>query len=153
MARYLLVAHQTAQSDELLGAALELAREDQQAEFLLLVPATPIASLLVWEEGETLELARRHAAGAQARLEQHGLRVVQARPADPDPMAAIADELHAGHRFAAVVVSTLPAGLSRWLRMDVISRVRRNFPRHRVIHVEAGRVPAPEPAPVRELTS
>jgi len=152
MAKYLLVAHQTAQSDELLGAALDLARDDQHAEFVLLVPATPVASLLVWEEGETMELARRHAAAARARLEQHGLDVVAARPADADPMAAIADELHDGHRFAAVVVSTLPAGLSRWLRMDVISRVRRNFPRHRVIHVEVGRAPVAESAPARELT-
>lgn len=152
MARYLLVAHQTAQSDELMAAAAELARDDPVAEFCLLVPATPVNSLLVWEEGETMEVARRHAAQARARLEQYGLRILDARPADPDPMAAIADELHDGQRFAAVVVSTLPAGLSRWLRMDVISRVRRNFPRHRVIHVTAARAPEPEPASVRELT-
>ncbi len=152
MARYLLVAHQTAQSDELIAAAQQLALEDTQAEFCLLVPATPIASLLVWEEGETLELARRHTVEARARLEGHGLRIVDARPADQDPMAAIADELHDGQVFAAVVVSTLPAGMSRWLKMDVTSRVRRNFLRHRVIHVEAGRKPAAAPAVSRELT-
>jgi hypothetical protein len=152
MARYLLVAHQTAQSDELIAAARQLAREDPRAEFSLLVPATPIASLLVWEEGETLELARRHAVEARARLEAHGLRIVEARPADQDPMAAIADELHDGQVFDAVVVSTLPAGMSRWLKMDVISRIRRNFPGHRVIHVEAERSPAVEPAGSRELT-
>ncbi|HEY4025082.1 MAG TPA: hypothetical protein VGO86_01525 [Candidatus Dormibacteraeota bacterium] len=153
MARYLLVAHQTAQSDELLTAAVELARKDALAEFVLLVPATPVVSLLVWEEGETVDLARRHAAEARARMEEEGLRIVDARHADQDPMAAIADELHAGQQFAAVVVSTLPAGMSRWLRMDVISRVRRNFPRCRVIHVAVNRAPAAAPAPARELTS
>lgn len=153
MARYLLVAHQTAQSDELIAAAAGLARDDPGAEFCLLVPATPVSSLLVWEEGETMELARRHAAAARDRLEQHGLRIVDARPADQDPMAAIADELHDGHVFAGIVVSTLPAGMSRWLRMDVISRVRRNFPRHRVIHVEVARTPLVEPTAPRELTT
>jgi hypothetical protein len=152
MSRYLLVAHQTAQSDELIRAAVDLAREDPLAEFVLLVPATPVVNLLVWEEGETADVARRHAAAARARLEERGLRMVDARPADPDPMAAIADELHAGGRFAAVVVSTLPGGLSRWLRMDVISRVRRNFPRHRVIHVAVTPTPATSPGVARELT-
>jgi hypothetical protein len=152
MAKYLLVAHQTAESDELIAAAADLARDDPQAEFCLLVPATPVSSLLVWEEGETIEVARRHADAARGRLEGHGLAVVDARPADPDPMAAIADELHDGQRFAAVVVSTLPAGMSRWLHMDVISRVRRNFPGHHVIHVTAGRAPAAEAAAARELT-
>lgn len=152
MARYLLVAHQTAQSEELIAAAAGLAREDPAAEFCLLVPATPVCSLLLWEEGETMEVARRHATAARARLEKAGLRIVDARPADQDPMAAIADELHDGQRFAAVVVSTLPAGVSRWLRMDVISRVRRNFPRLSVIHAVSA-TPAPVPAPARELTT
>jgi len=137
MARYLLVAHQTAQSEELLGAARELAHEDPHAEFVLLVPATPVGRLLVWEEGATVEVARRRAASARIRLEEAGLRVADARIGDQDPMAAIADEMHAGRHYDALVVSTLPAGASRWLRMDLISRVRRNFPRHRVVHVVA----------------
>ena len=144
MAKYLLVAHQTAESPELLAAAHGLARDDPDAEFVLLVPATPVGTLLVWEEGATVEVARRRAASARARLEEHGLRVTDARTGDQDPMAAIADEMHAGERYDALVVSTLPAGVSRWLRMDLLSRVRRNFPRHHVIHVEAA---APHPTP------
>ena len=144
MARYLLVAHQTAESEELLAAARDLAREDEDAEFVLLVPATPVGSLLVWEEGATAAVAARRAASARARLEAHGLRVTDARTGDQDPMAAIADEMHAGRNYDTLVVSTLPAGVSRWLRMDLLSRVRRNFPRHRVVHVEAE---AQQPAP------
>jgi len=151
MARYLLVAHQTARSDELLAAAVNLAYGDPEAEFHLLVPATPVVNLMVWEEGETREVARRHAVAARRRLEEHGLRVTEARAADQDPMAAIADELHSGSRFAAIVVSTLPAGVSRWLRMDVISRVRRNFPAHRVIHVTG--TPVTEQVQQHELTT
>jgi hypothetical protein len=137
MARYLLVAHQTAECDELMEAAGDLAREDPAAEFVLLVPATPITNLLVWEEGETLEVARRRAASARDRLQARGLRVAEARTGDPDPLAAIADEMHGGHRYAGIVVSTLPAGLSRWLRMDLLSRLRRQFPRQRLVHVTA----------------
>lgn len=137
MARYLLVAHQTAESEELLAAARDLAREDPEAEFVLLVPATHVGKLLVWEEGETTDVARRRAASARARMEGHGLRIQEARTGDQDPLAAIGDEIHAGHQYDAIVISTLPAGVSKWLGMDVLSRVRRNFPRHRVIHVEA----------------
>jgi hypothetical protein len=137
MARYLLIAHQTADCAELLDAAGSMADEDRQAEFVLLVPATPVCNLLVWEEGETNEVARQRAATARSRLEAHGLRVVDARIGDQDPMAAVEDEIHAGHRYAALIVSTLPAGLSRWLRMDLLSRLRRNCPGHRVVHVTA----------------
>lgn len=137
MAKYLLVGHQTAESEELLAAANDLARDDPEAEFVLLVPATPIGKLLVWEEGETVDVARRRALSAKARLERLGLRVEAARTGDQDPTAAIGDEMHAGRQYDAIVISTLPAGVSKWLGMDVLSRVRRNFPRHRVIHVVA----------------
>src|SRR5262245_28615058 len=113
MARYLLVAHQTAESEELLRGAASLAGEDPEAEFVLLIPATPVGNLLVWEEGETADIARRRAASARARLEGRGLRVVEARTGDQDPVAAIGDELQAGGRYAAIVISTLPAGVSR----------------------------------------
>jgi hypothetical protein len=152
MARYLLVAHQTAQSAELRKAAADLAANDPGAEFVLVVPATPVVNLLVWERGETLEVARRAAAAARDRLREDGLRVVDARPGDQDPLAAVEDELHAGGRFAAIVVSTLPPGRSRWLGMDVISRIRRSCPRQRVIHVAVAKAPASEPATTRELT-
>jgi hypothetical protein len=149
MARYLLVAHQTAESEELMVAARELAAEDPGAEFVLLVPATPTGSLLVWEEGETAEVARRRAASARERLEAQGLRVVDARAGDQDPMAAIEDEEHAGRHYAAIVVSTLPAGVSRWLKMDLLSRLRRKFPGHRLVHVETQAPTTAEPGPGR----
>ena len=63
MGSYLLVAHQTAESEELLSAARELHREDPTARFVILVPATPVAHMLAWEEGETREVARRECRG------------------------------------------------------------------------------------------
>lgn len=136
MAAYLLVAYQTALSEELLGAAGELARGDRDAEFVVLVPATPVGHLLVWEDGETLELARRRAEEARAGLEARGLRVVEVRTGDPDPVQAIDDLLREGTRgYAGIVLSTLPPGVSRWLKLDVVSRVRRHYPTLRVEHV------------------
>ena len=52
MSNYLVVAHQTATSPELLRRA-SVADRDSGALFTLLVPATPVVHLLTWEEGET----------------------------------------------------------------------------------------------------
>ena len=76
MTSYLLVAHQTAHGEELLPAAKEPARQDPDAEFVLLVPATPVTSLLVREEGETADVARLR--GARTSPEDGGLRVIDA---------------------------------------------------------------------------
>jgi hypothetical protein len=134
MARYLLVAHQTAESPELTAAALELAKSDPKAEFTILVPATPVQHLLVWEEGETKAAARHHAANAAARLRQAGCRISDARIGDQNPVLAVEDELRRS-RYAAIVISTFPPRWSRWLKLDVISRLNRSFPHHRLIHV------------------
>ena len=42
MARYLILANQTAASPELSGVVGKLVMDDQQTEFVLLVPATPV---------------------------------------------------------------------------------------------------------------
>ena len=136
MATYLLVGHQTAESEELLAAATRLHEEDAEASFVLLVPATPVSALLTWDRDETAEVARKKAVSARERLVKHGLRVIEARTGDQNPVAAINDELLEGrHRYSSIVLSTLPPGLSRWLSMDVVSRVRRSFPDLEVIHV------------------
>ena len=136
MATYVLIAHQTALSEALLGAAQEFARQDPAAEFVVLVPAISVNHLLTSEEGETIAVARRRAAEARAWLEARGLRVVEARTGDEDPVQAIGDLLREGQRgYAGLVLSTLPPGVSRWLKLDVVSRVRRHYPTLRVVHV------------------
>jgi len=137
MARYLLVAHQTAERSELLEAAKELAAKDGHARFTLLVPATPVGDLLTWEEGETKELARERARSAAAALRKNGIELAGVRVGDADPVLAVGDEYLAGRRYDAIVISTLPPGLSRWIKMDAVSRLRRTHPRVRVVHVVA----------------
>ena len=46
MARYLVVAHQTVTSPELVKQVRVLREQDKDAEFVLLVPATPVRHLL-----------------------------------------------------------------------------------------------------------
>jgi hypothetical protein len=137
VANYLLVAHQTADRPELLAAAKELAAQAEHAQFTLLVPATPVGDLLTWEEGETKDVARARAESAARTLRSHGIDVAEVRVGDSDPVLAVGDELLAGRRYDAVVISTLPPGISRWIKMDVISRLRRTHPQMRLIHVFA----------------
>ncbi len=73
MAHYLVVAHQTADSEELVEAVRELA-EHGDSTFALLVPATPVDHLATWTEGEA-----QAAAVAQANLAEGRLRAVVAR--------------------------------------------------------------------------
>ena len=134
MGRYLVVAHQTAQSPELLNELQELLRADEHATFVLLVPATPVGYLLSWEEGEALELARQRAEAARVSLEVAGIRIHETHVGSPDPFEAVQHELHR-HRYAAVVISTLPPGLSEWLKTDLPEQVARRHPHLKVVHV------------------
>jgi hypothetical protein len=135
VARYLIVAHQTVGSPELRERVLAVSREDPVAEFTVLVPATPPSNLLVWEEGDAKEIARQRAEESQRSLTQAGLKVDAARVGDHEPLQAIGDELEARSGYEAIVISTFPAGVSRWLKMDLVSRARRSFPQQRIIHV------------------
>jgi len=128
MARYLVVAHQTARSPELERALVRLRETDNEAMFTLLVPATPPAGLVVREEGLAESIARGTADEAQARLRAAGLDVDRAIVGSADPIGAIGLEVgRAGRDYAGIVISTHPGGISRWLGLDVPRRVRRKF--------------------------
>jgi len=137
MPTYLIVAHQTAESEELLEQARALTGRHPDAQFTLLVPATPPASLLVWEEGTITEIAERQVGVARERLAAAGIKVTEARVGDADPFLAVDDELRRQPDYAGVLVSTLPPGISRWLRMDLISRIDRLCKDKEVMHVVA----------------
>ena len=135
VSRYLVVAHQTAGSPELREQLFALRREDPVAVFTILVPATPPSNLLVWEEGDAKEIARQRAEQSQRSLRQAGIQVDAARVGDHDPLQAIGDELEAHRGYQAIVISTFPAGVSRWLKLDLVSRARRSFSQLPIIHV------------------
>lgn len=56
---------------------------------------------------------------------------------DANPVYAVTTALRDPHlQVDGIVVSTLPSGLSRWLKVDVVSRLRREVDLP-VVHVEA----------------
>ena len=128
MTRYLVVAHQTATSLELLEKVTEIANGDSLSTFTILVPATPVQHLLVWEDGESMTVAAKRAEMAKTLFESRDLKVVRTAVGDSSPMLAIEDELrkHPGEHDA-IILSTLPPGTSRWLRLDVHHKVEGKF--------------------------
>ena len=145
MARYLVVAHRTAKSPELAAKLKELLAQDPEARFVLLVPAVPPPGW-VYEENEVRRRAEEEAAAAnrakfgrsadERALEAQGIPVEEAKAGDISPLLAIEEELlaHPG-AYQAIVLSTLPPGPSRWLRLDVHTQAERfGLP---VIHVIA----------------
>lgn len=135
MAQYLIVTHQTALSAELLAKVSSLASEDPAAQFTILVPELP-SSNFTWE-GETVDVAKQRAEAARALLEEKaGARVVRTAVGVPDPLQAISDELSVRPDCDTLVICTLPLGVSRWLKLDLVHKAERKFGRP-VIHVVA----------------
>jgi hypothetical protein len=136
MSRYLLVANETAESPEMLQAVAQLSADDPEAEFVVMIPATPL-NLLQQFEGtakSARSLAAQRAQSTRRHLESMGINVGSTRIGSWDPYAAIEEEL-ANEKFEAIVLSTLPPGASRWLRMDLPSRLARGHPDVRLVHV------------------
>src|SRR6266436_4832606 len=63
-------------------------------------------------------------------------RVFRTAVGVPEPLQAITDELLAHPAYDALVICTLPPGISRWLKLDLVHRAERKFGL-RVIHVVA----------------
>ncbi len=128
MARYLVVAHQTVVSVELVERVSGLASTDPSAEFVLLVPATAVRDLSRWVGGESTVIAQLRAEAARSLLERAGARIVGTRVGDESPLQAIDDELrqHPDY-YDALIIATLPPRLSRWLKLDLPRRARRKF--------------------------
>jgi len=135
MPRYLILANQTASSPELIGAIREIVEKEKDAEFVLLVPATPVEDLLDWQDGDNQSIAKRTAQTAKEQLAKVGAKVVRMEVGDPSPVKAIEDELQRHQdKFKGIVISTLPLQRSRWVALDQPRRIERRF-KLPVIHV------------------
>ena len=134
MSRYLVVAHRTLGGDHLLDHLRSL-REAGPCRFHLLVPEYHPSNHVWSEEEVTLEARRRLQAGLE-RLQQHGI-IADGEIGDSNPVYAIGTVLRREGRkaFDGIVLSTLPPGPSHWLRLDVPSRVRKEYPRIPLTHL------------------
>ena len=137
MARYLVVAHETVTNPALLKQVRAVREQDEEAEFVLLVPATPVRHLLFrrGDEHDAAAAARKLADRAGTMFARKGLPVSDVRVGAPDPMEAIDAEMTAEPGYAGVIISTLPEEKSRWLRLDLPSAVRARYglPVHHVV--------------------
>jgi hypothetical protein len=124
MARILVVANRTAESPELLEALKARAAQGDNPEFLLVVPARGHGAL---ETAADPDAARKesgvHLDHASEKFLSEGLKV-ETHLGDGDPVAAVQDAVNFGE-FDEVIVSTLPARASKWLKMDLPTRVER----------------------------
>ncbi len=142
-ARILIVAHQTAATPPLLEAVAERAARGA-ARFHLVVPqqARGLHRLADPEDAGRAE-AEAVLASALPELGRAAGGEVTGSVGVAEPLMAIEDAVNAGE-FDELIVSTLPLGVSRWLKLDLVSKARGlGLP---VTHVQAG---SREPAPAR----
>jgi hypothetical protein len=122
-ASVLVVAHQTAATKPLLDAVRERAQRGP-ASFHLLVPRQPHGLAKVLDpEDYSDEEARRVLADALPKLSAVAGHGVTGELGDPEPLAAIQDAINLGD-YDEIIISTLPLGVSRWLKLDLISKAR-----------------------------
>jgi len=132
MRRCLVVANQTVGGDRLADAIRERAGD---AEFFVVVPATPMQDQVGAPGTPTTKapsagefaraVATQRLAEALAKIKAAG-GSADGEVGDPDPLEAVREALA---RWPAneVIISTLPAGLSRWLRRGLPKQVEREF--------------------------
>jgi hypothetical protein len=121
--RVLIVAHQTAESDQLVHAVARRAEQDQ-CLFTLLVPASPhgLHRVVDPEDHGQAEAEKLLAAALPALSRAAGQEVVGV-VGSHDALAGIQDALNL-LGFDEVMISMLPARVSRWLHLDLPRKVR-----------------------------
>jgi hypothetical protein len=128
--RILIVANQTAPGAHLKEIARERI-EEGPCTFVLLVPATPPQSGWTWTDEEAFAMAEQQMQEALSGLKDLGAeiegRVEAGAPLDAIT-AFIAKEGYELHQhFDEIILSTLPPGVSRWLKQDLPHRLERHF--------------------------
>jgi hypothetical protein len=123
MANVLVVANRTAESPELIDALRERAARGD-AVFTLLVPSTPHGVAWAADMHSGGSEAEGHMNAAVENMRAAGMEVAGGKVGDPDPIAAVQDEVNFT-TYDEVIVSTLPGGISKWLKLDLPHRVER----------------------------
>jgi len=120
--RVLVVAHRTAATQPLLDAVRERARRGP-CRFTLLVP-NPAHGLhkVVDPEDQGAGEANEVIAQAVPRLSEAAGSPVEGIVGSSEPTAAVQDAINL-RGFDEVIVSTLSPRLSRWLKLDLPSKV------------------------------
>ena len=143
MARYLVIAHQTADSYELTEALQKRAKADAEAEFTLLVPITYAGFLVLPEQGDDQRVvarARRVGEAAAYALNEAGVNVNRTIVGDEIPVIAMEEELaDRSADYSEIIFCTFPESISRWMRLDQLRQAEQRYglPVNHVIAVPA----------------
>jgi hypothetical protein len=122
MRRCLIVANQTLTGPHLLEAiAARQVREP--CEFHIVVPASHLHGGGAWTEGQAIAHARAVLADALDYFGNAGIPAT-GETGDESPVLAVGDAVRREH-FDEIIISTLPPGLSRWLKRDLPHRLER----------------------------
>jgi hypothetical protein len=135
-AHVLVVAHQTAATPGLLEAVHERAQRGP-ATFHLVVPTRPHGMHKVVDPQDAgAGEAEQVLAQALPKLSEASGSEVTGSVGDAEPLMAIHDAINLG-QYDEIIISTLPLGVSRWLKLDLVSKARgTGLP---VTHVEASK--------------
>jgi hypothetical protein len=133
-AHVLVVAHQTAATPALLDAVRERARSSP-ATFHLVVPRQAHGMHKVVDPQDTGDdEANEVLLTALPKLTEAAGAPVRGSLGDAEPLCAIQDAVNLG-QYDEIIISTLPRRMSRWLKLDLVSKTRAlGLP---VAHVEA----------------
>jgi hypothetical protein len=121
-ARVLVVAHKTAATPTLLQAVRDRAARGP-AEFTLLVPNSAHGlHKVVDAEDQAAGEAEQVLELALPLLSEAAGSPVEGMVGDPSPMDAIHDAVNI-RGFDEIIISTLPTKVSKWLRLDLPSKI------------------------------
>jgi hypothetical protein len=135
MPRYLIVAHRTLGGAHLMEHVKAL-RAGGPCRFHLLVPVEhPMGA---WSDGEVQARAKRTLQAGLDRFNDERI-IADGEIGDANPVYAVGVVLRreGPGAFDGIILSTLPAGPSRWLHLDVPSRMRKEYPDVEITHVVA----------------
>ncbi len=119
----LVVAHQTAATPALLEAVRERAHSGP-ATFHLVVPRLAHGMHKVVDPQDTGDHeADNVLAAALPKLSEAAGADVTGSLGDPEPLMAIQDAINLGD-YDEIIISTLPKRVSKWLKLDLVSKTR-----------------------------
>ena len=121
-ARVLVVAHKTAATPALLDCVRERAAKGN-ASFTLLVPASAHGlHRVVDAEDQAPDEAQQVLELALPLMEEAAGGPVEGVVGDPSPLDAIHDAVNT-RGADEIIISTLPARVSKWMRLDLPSKL------------------------------
>jgi hypothetical protein len=136
MRTYLVVAHRTLVGQQLIDHVASLGPPEEVRLHLVVPVHHPTGP---WSDGVVVAAARTQLDEGLDAFRGLGYPVT-GEVGDANPVYAATTALRTIPPVDGIVVSTLPRGVSRWLHLDVVHRLRREVEGVQVTHVEA--VPA-----------